>query len=152
MFCAAKRREALQITLIIDIKREIRRCQIEGGAVLDSCFVQIRTHQQHFALYQFLRAGALTGTKLAPTREVTRVRSYIHRTLLQRREFENSNPGRVLCLRMFCAAKRREASQITLIIDIKERSDDVRSMVGLCWTAVSSRLGLISSTLPSTSF
>ena len=75
MFCAAKRREALQITLIIDIKREIRRCQIEGGAVLDSCFVQIRTHQQHFALYQFLRAGALIGTKLAPTREVTRLRS-----------------------------------------------------------------------------
>ena len=56
-------------------KREIRRSQIEGGAVLDSCFVQIRTHQQHFALYQFLRAGALIGTKLAPTREVTRVRS-----------------------------------------------------------------------------
>ena len=81
MFCAAKRREALQITLIIDIKREIRRCQIKGGAVLDSCFVQIRTHQQHFALYQFLRAGALTGTKLAPTHEMTRVRSYDHRTL-----------------------------------------------------------------------
>ena len=59
-------------------KREIRRCQINGGAVLDSCFVQIRTHQQHFVLYQFLRAGALTGTKLAPTREVTRVRSYVH--------------------------------------------------------------------------
>ena len=52
-------------------KREIRRCQLNGGAVLDSCFVQIRTHQQHFALYQFLRDGALTGTKLALTRELT---------------------------------------------------------------------------------
>ena len=36
-----------------------------GGAVLDSCFVQIRTHQQHSALYQFFRGGLLE-TKLIP--------------------------------------------------------------------------------------
>ena len=68
MFCAAKRREALQITLIIDIKREIRRCQIEGGAVLDSCFVQIRTHQQHFCPLPDFRAGALLSTTRVPAR------------------------------------------------------------------------------------
>ena len=56
--CAAKRREALQNTLLVNKTRRSNDVRPIGG-VLNSCFVQIRTHQQHFCPLPDFRAGAL---------------------------------------------------------------------------------------------
>ena len=56
---AQPREEALQDTLLVNIIRRSDNVRPIGGAVLDSCFVQIRTHQQHFCPLPDFRAGAL---------------------------------------------------------------------------------------------
>ena len=46
-------------TLLVNITRRSDDVRPIGGAVLDSCFVQVRTHQQHFCSLPVFRVGAL---------------------------------------------------------------------------------------------